>query len=215
MSYEAYAIDAQNAKTADQGGRIEHSAKLVGQFKSVEFITSNGGAQGFEFRFETDSKQSTNFTIWTKNKAGEWLQGRSKIDAIMACASVRNLTPTKQKIEKYDYDEKKNVMKECIVAPELMNVPIGLLLQREQYQNDRGEDKHQMILFSSFNAKSELTAKEIIDRATVPEELPRLVERLMSKPIAYRKPQNNAPQGNQSQPASNASNADDIDNLPF
>lgn len=215
MSYEAYAIDAQNAKTADQGGRIEHSAKLIGQFKSVEFITSNGGAQGFEFRFETDSKQSTNFTIWTKNKAGEWLQGRAKVDAIMACASVRTLTPTKQKIEKYDYDEKKNVMKECVVAPELMNVSIGLLLQREQYQNDKGEDKYQMILFSSFNAKSELTAKEIIDRATKPDELPRLVERLMSKPIAYRKPQNQSNGGN-SQPINHANASSDLDSdLPF
>jgi len=215
MSYEAYAIDAQNAKTADQGGRIEQSGKLVGQFKSVEFITSNGGAQGFEFRFETDSKQSANFTIWTKNKSGEWLQGRAKIDAIMACASIRTLTPTKQQIEKYDFDEKKTVMKECIVAAEMKDAPIGLLLQREQYQNDKGEDKWQMIHFASFNPKSELTAKEIIDRATKPDELPRLVERLMIKPIAYRKPQNNAAPSNQSQPNNQSSNADDIDNLPF
>lgn len=70
----------------------------------------------------------------------------------------------------------------------MANQRIGFLLQRENYQNDNGEWKHQMNFFSCFHAQSELMAKEIIERKTTPEALPKSLASLMSNPITTRKP---------------------------
>ncbi|MFH4146966.1 hypothetical protein WAI91_23680, partial [Acinetobacter baumannii] len=77
--------------------------------------------QGFEINFESDSKEFTNFTIWTVKADGTALSGVHKINAIMACASVKSLTPTDQKLEKYDFDLKQKVQQTCVVAPEMTN----------------------------------------------------------------------------------------------
>ncbi|MDR8406855.1 hypothetical protein FPK39_23330, partial [Acinetobacter baumannii] len=82
-----------------------------------------------------DSKEFTNFTIWTVKADGTALSGVHKINAIMACASVKSLTPTDQKLEKYDFDLKQKVQQTCVVAPEMTNKRIGVLLQRENYLN--------------------------------------------------------------------------------
>ncbi|MDW2749304.1 hypothetical protein R5K23_20250, partial [Acinetobacter baumannii] len=113
------------------------------------------GTQGFEINFESDSKEFTNFTIWTVKADGTALSGVHKINAIMACASVKSLTPTDQKLEKYDFDLKQKVQQTCVVAPEMTNKRIGVLLQRENYLNGSGQQRHQMNFFASFNADSE------------------------------------------------------------
>lgn len=187
MSYSAYNLDTNAAKQADAGGRIDQSGKYVGHFKSVEFVTSKKGTQGLEFQFETDGKEYANFTIWTISATGDKLSGFAQVNAIMTCAGVRSLTPTDQKIEKYDFEVKQKIQQLCTVAPELANKPIGVLLQRENYLNSNGDEKHQMNFFAAFNAQSEFIAKEIIDKKTKPEELEKITTRLMQNPVVQRK----------------------------
>lgn len=217
-NYQAFNLNTESAKQADAGRSIETTGKYVGVIKSMEFVTSKQGTQGFEINFESDSKEYTNFTIWTVKADGTALSGVHKINAIMACASVKSLTPTDQKLEKYDFDLKQKVQQTCVVAPEMTNKRIGVLLQRENYLNGSGQQRHQMNFFASFNADSELMAKEILERKTSPELLPKALDRLIAMGDAQRA-QQNAPQqsggyGQYSQTQGNQS-SDLDDDLPF
>lgn len=191
QQYKQFGFNPESAKQADSSLRIEEAGKYVGVIKHMEFITAKSGTTGFEIEFETDNKESASFSIWTEKKDGTPLGGVHKINALLACVGARGLTPTNAQLEKYDFDAKERVMKNCIVAPEVAGKRIGFLLQRENYQNDSGEWKYQMNFFSCFNAQSELMAKEIIDRKTSPEALPKSLASLMSNPITTRKPKNN------------------------
>ena len=45
---QVFNINAESAKKADGGGRIETTGKYVGVFKHAEFVTAKSGAQGIE-----------------------------------------------------------------------------------------------------------------------------------------------------------------------
>lgn len=191
QQYKQFSLNPESAKQADSSARIEEPGKYVGVIKHVEFITANSGTTGFEVEFETDSKESASFSIWTEKSDGTSLSGVHKINALLACAGVRGLTPTNGQLEKYDFDLKERVTKNCIIAPEIAGKRIGLLLQRENYQNNNGDWKFQMNFFSCFQAQSELMAKEVLERKTTPEALPKSLASLMSNPVTTRKPKNN------------------------
>jgi len=218
QQYKQFGFNPDSAKQADSSLRIEEAGKYIGVIKHMEFITAKSGTTGFEIEFETDNKESASLSIWTEKKDGTPLGGVHKINALLACSGVRGLTPTNAQLEKYDFDAKERVMKNCIVAPEVAGKRIGFLLQRENYQNDSGEWKHQMNFFSCFHSQSELMAKEIIDRKTSPEALPKSLASLMSNPITTRKPknnggyqQNNGGYGNQGYNQSNGHNQGGFD----
>ena len=221
-TYQAFNLNTESAKQADAGGRIESTGKYVGVIKSMEFVTAKSGAQGFEVNFESESKEYTTFTIWTVSKDGQPLSGTHKVNALIACCGVRSLTPTEQALEKYDFDTKQKVKRLCIVAPEMGDKRVGLLLQRENYVNSNGQPRHQMNFFASFNAESELMAKEVLERKTTPELLPKALERLMSMGDATRQ-SNGAQSGGYAQPQKTngygsqpaAQPADLDDDLPF
>ena len=190
QQYKQFGYNPESAKQADSSSRIEEAGKYVGVIKHMEFITAKSGTTGFEIEFETDNKESASFSIWTEKKDGTPLGGVHKINALLACIGVRGLTPTNAPLEKYDFDAKDRITKNCVVAPEVANQRIGFLLQRENYKNDNCEWKFQMNFFSCFNAQTELMAKEIIDRKTSPEALPKSLASLMANPITTRKPKN-------------------------
>lgn len=220
-TYQPFTLNTESAKQADAGGRIESTGKYVGTIKSMEFVTSKNGAQGFEVNFETDSKEYTTFTIWTVSKDGQPLSGTHKVNALLTCCAVRSLTPTDQPLEKWDHEIRQKVKKTCVVAPEMTGKRIGLLLQRENYLNGQGQQRHQMNFFASFNAESELMAKEILERKTTPELLPKALSRLLATGEATRKT-NGVQGGGYAQSQSNgygsqptAKPADLDDDLPF
>ncbi|SPL72017.1 hypothetical protein [Acinetobacter stercoris] len=187
--YKQFGFNPESAKLADTSNRIEEAGKYKGIIKSMEFITSrNTGTTGFEIDFETDHKESALLTIWTEKSDGTPLSGVHKINALLACIGVRGLTPTNSQLEKYDFELKERKMQPCVVAPEVAGKRVGFLLQRENYINERNENKHKMNFFAVFQADSELMAKEIIDNKTVPEALPKSLIALMANPVTTQKP---------------------------
>lgn len=180
MSYAAYTFNSESAKKADsEGSRISTTGKYNGNLLRVEFVTSKKGTQGLEFEFSSDLKAETSFTIWTQAADGTPLFGADKINAILACTRTRSLTPTEKQIDKYDFELKQKVKQLCVVAPELENKRIGLLLQAEEYVNSQGQTKVRMNFVSAFEDSTELMAKEICEQKTKPEMLIKAFERLM------------------------------------
>lgn len=180
MSYATFTFNVDSAKKADnEAGRITETGKYIGTILSAEFVTSQKGSKGIEFSFETDDKQTARFTIWTNSADGNPIFGTDKVNAILACTRTRQLTPTDAILKKYDFDEKKEIEKSCIVAPELAGKKIGLLLQKEEYYNANSDVKSRIQFVASFCAETELMAKEICEKKTVAELLPKAYDRLI------------------------------------
>lgn len=212
--YEFTKEGAQAARKADAGGgSIKEMGKYVGAFAQAKNVTTKKGGRGIEFIFKADNGQVAKFAIYTQSATGEQYQGYEALMAIMACMGLRGIKPVDGVALKYDYDLKKDVEEEASIFPELCK-PIGVLLETEDYEKQNGNVATRMVLKNVFRAADELTASEILDRKTHPEQLARMVEALRHRPLKSTP----APQY-QEQPTRTAPMPDpafdDGDDIPF
>lgn len=212
-----YDLDPQAAKQADQTGKfIKETGKYIGRFTKAEDLTASTGTKGISFTFESDEKQTATFSIYTMRANGEKLYDYQKLMAIMACMRLRKVSnPVKGMATKYDFDQKKDVHYETQLLMDLMNKPIGLLLQSCEYekQKDRiptGEYGWKLEIQGAFDAATELTASEILSGKTKPELLANMVMHLSDRPLKNKGGQRS------SAPASSGGSMDDLDDsIPF
>lgn len=177
-----YALDTTAAKKADQtGSRINELGKYVGQFKQAEDITASTGTKGIALRFEANG-QTADLSIYTQRSNGEQIMGYQTLMAIMTCLQLRNIAPKPGMVKHWDNDTRQEVDKQAQVFPELCGKDIGLLLETEDYTKKDGGVGTRMVIAGIFQAKTELTASEILDRKTTPEHLAKMVARLRHRP---------------------------------
>ena len=181
MSDYGYTLDATSARNAESIGKfIRDTGKYKGVFTRAELlISTEKGSRGIEFDFLSDGKECT-LQLWTHSGAGEPYSALNMVNAIMTCLALRGIQPKKMVVEKYDYDSKQRHKVEVTAFPDLMNKPIGLLLQKELsiYNN---KERSKMIIFAAFNAESEKTSTEILDKIAQPSALAKLVLLLADK----------------------------------
>ena len=184
-----YNLDTDAARKADQSGAgIKEIGKYVGEFtQAKDIVSKNTGAKGIEFAFKSQSGQKANLSIYTMSAKGEKYQGYEALMAIMTCMKLRNIKPQFGKATRYDYDTRKEVIEECSIFPDLCK-PIGVLLETEDYQKQDGSTGTRMVLKNVFQADTELTASEILDRKTKPEQLEKMVAGLRHHPLKTAKP---------------------------
>jgi hypothetical protein len=153
-------------------------------------------------------------TLAFSNKLKTSIMGFDALMAILTCLGIRNIAPVPGSVTRWDAEAKKEVAQPGSVFPELCNKPIGLLLETEDYTSNTGEHKTRMVLKAVFQAKTELTASEILDRKTTPEQLPRLVAGLRHRPAKAARGAAPAQTGNPA--AKPSSGFDDMDDdIPF
>lgn len=186
-----YTFDKSGAEAARKsdtgGGTIKEIGKYVGEFTQAKDIVTKKGGKGIEFIFKTASGQKANLAIYTMSASGEKYQGYDQLMAIMACMGLRNIKPQIGRATRYDYDTKKDVIEECSIFPDLCK-PIGVLLETEDYPKQDGSTGTRVVLKNVFQAGTELTASEILDRKTTPEQLEKMVAALHHRPIKGAKP---------------------------
>lgn len=214
MNFQAFNLDTESAKKADsEGGRISQTGKYVGKIVRFEFVSNpKKGTQGVDIFFESDSKEEAVLRLWTFSADGTPIFGRDKVNALMTCTQARTLTPTEAQAEKYDFELRQRIVQPVTMAPELTDKRVGLLIQMEEYLKSDGTIGKKPTLVSSFQAETELMAKEILERKTTPEALEKAYARLMKN--GDKKLQGQAPaQGGGYGSVPNV--IDDTDNLPF
>jgi hypothetical protein len=178
-----YSLDTQEARKADtQGNQIKELGKYLGVITQAEDITATTGTKGLNLHFTSDAGQKTKVSIYTMRADGTKLGGFSMINALMTCLQIRSLSPKQGTVTVYDYDQKKDVQKQGSIFHELCK-PIGLLLGTEDFLKKDGGISTRMVLRGVFQASTELTASEILDRKTVPEALPKMVAALRHNPL--------------------------------
>lgn len=210
-----YSIDANAARAADQiNSRINETGKYTGVFTRAEEIKSKKGTVGVEFSFKADGGQTADYlTAWTKNTDGKELYGFKQLMAIMACCKVRNITATPGQVEKYDRDVGAVAKMDATVFPELTGKRIGLLLQVEEYAKTDGSIGEKMAIAGAFEADTEFTASEIMDKAKTPEKLAHMVAALKDRRLSFST--STAPANNTSPSQSGGFAPDLDDDVPF
>ena len=206
-----YALDTAAAKQADQTGKfIKETGKYKGKFIKAEALVASTGTKGIAFTFESDDKQEVNFKLYTIKSNDETLYGYKILMALMACMRLRKLAePVIGTATKYDFDAKKDVEYQAPLFQDLMNRPIGILLQRCEFEKEtnrvpNGTYAWSMEIQGAFEESTELTASEILGVKTKPEMLANIVSRLADRPLNNKSTSHSAP-------ASAAQTLDDLD----
>jgi hypothetical protein len=180
-----YTLDTKAAQAADQmGSRLDETGKYVGVFTRAEATTSKKGAEGIDFSFKSDDGLSADYlTVWTHGKDGKEIYGYKQLMAIMTCLKIKALSTKEGTVEKWDKESSAKVKVSATLYPDLMNKPVGLLLQREAYLKKDQSEGHKMGIFAAFEASTEFTASEILGQKTSPELLDKMVAQLKDKPL--------------------------------
>lgn len=181
----SYDLNPESAKQANMNNRITETGKYVGKFTRAESIFSKQNTEGIEFTFESNDGQSADFlTLWTINSDGKEIFGMKVLNSLMTCLRIKSISPKEMLIEKFDNGAKKKI--NAMVYPELMNTPIGLLLQREEYEKSDKSISYKFNIYACFDPKTEMMAGEILDRATKAEQLAKVLSTLRDKPMQKR-----------------------------
>lgn len=211
-----YQLDPKAAKESDQiGGYLKDTGKYKGKFiRAEKLISTNKGTHGVGFSFISETGQSSRFDLWTKDAQEKELMGYKALMAIMACMKVRELTVKTAQVERYDYDTHQKYTENAEVFPELMGKDIGLLLRNTEYEKMRdgqktGDTAWRLELYAPFEASTELTAGEIIDKKKSPEQLQKIISSLADRPL--KKGSAPAPRQSSGGPAG----GDMDDDIPF
>ena len=178
-------------------------------------MTADSGTTGVSFTFESDDKQTANFSIYIQKADGEKLYAYKTLNSIMACLKLRTISsPVKGKAIKYDFKAQKEVSYEAPLLLDLMNKPIGIVLQSCEYAKEKdriptGEYGWKLEIKGAFEYATELTAGEILSQVTVPSVLAGIIANLKDRPLKNKV--------NQSQKSSSASRnpIDPDDDIPF
>lgn len=207
MSYE---LDTQQARKADQRGAfINDTGKYVGKIIRAEEITTDKGTKGIDFAFKAEGGQQARFALYTEKGDGSRISiGHAFVMALMTCLKVRSINATKMMVKKWDDQAKAEVDAHAMCFADLMNKDIGVLLESEEYAKNNGDTGKRMVLAGVFQAGTELTASEVLDKKTTPEQLPKMVAMLRDRPLKASRP---AGRSGTSQPRASGTSFDDMD----
>jgi len=206
-----YTLDTAAAKQADQTGKfIRETGKYKGRFTKAEALVAGTGTKGIAFTFESDEKQTVNFSVYTTKANGETLRGFQTVMAILVCMGLKGVRPAVMgTATKYDFDAGADVTYQAPLLLDLMNKPIGVVLQKCEYAKERdrvptGEYGWKIELQNAFAAATELTATEILAGSGRPEMLGNILSHLADRPLK------NKPQGSRPASAHHNSAPDDF-----
>lgn len=201
---------------------ITESGKYLLQIDVAEWFTSNGGAKGIRFHITSENEQTARIELYYAKKDGSRNDfSANKLDAIMVCCGVKQLTEAKDSVMKWDKESKSMIEVDVNSAPELKGKWLIGLIQIEKDAYDNGFeikeiDKHN--LYGVFQKQTDLSAYEIMTKVTVPSEINEVMDSLDGFKVKYtdnHKRLIGGQQGSNQQQSGSYKSADDEDGLPF
>lgn len=196
-----YSLNTTAARQADQRSeRITEIGKYIGVFTRAEDVESTKGTRGIDFAFQTDAKQTANFTLWTLNADGKELFGYKQLQALMTCLRVKQLETTTAVVKKWDRVANQVLEVQAEVFEDLMDRPIGILFETEEYEKNGGGTGVKVVPVAFFDADTELMASEILDKKVQPAQLAKMLPTLKHRPLkkassTQQRPPNPSPSG--------------------
>ncbi len=212
-------LDAKEARQADRtNASIRLTGKYIGVITRAEKLISKKNTEGLGVSFKADDGATANYLdLYTVNADGKKLPSNAIVHAILTCTRTKKADEGNITFDKWDKDASAIIKETKTGYPALMSKRIGLLLQQELSTNiTNGNDVDRVVIYGVFEADSELTASEILDQKTKPEQLEKMLMALMNKPINDRREKgfrSSEPSNSQSQPSRDP--MDFEDDIPF
>jgi hypothetical protein len=194
------------------GGRIETSGAYVGHFTLAKEKTAKTGTKGIEFNFEAeDGRVARYLTLWLTRANGEKIEyPYSLLSALMACLNVKNIESTPETVDEWNQATGMMMPTEAQTFPDLINKPIGVLLQREERLWE-GKTYVSMKIAQFYDPSDRSTPAEIMSGNRAGHALDKLVGNLRETVV-----RNDAPPAEAMPASDNASFAAiDDDDVPF
>jgi hypothetical protein len=192
-------LDINDARQADRlNSSIRESGKYIGVITRAEKLLSEKNTEGLGISFKTDDGATANYLdLYTVNAKGEKLPSMATVQAILCCTKTKSANEGNITFKAWDKVQKKEVDKTANGYPDLMGKRIGLLLQRELSDNPKDSSKpnDRVVVYGVFEAETGFTASEILDKATKPEKLDKMLQVLMAKPFNDRRTNKSAMPG--------------------
>tara|TARA_Y100000593_G_scaffold50191_1_gene94591 strand:- start:3468 stop:4094 length:627 start_codon:yes stop_codon:yes gene_type:complete len=171
-----------NLAKAGSGGssRIDSKGKYIGTIEWARVYSIPTGSTWVEFKFVSLLEQEAKVSLCILNKDGEATYGLKKLQAMMACCKIRELTQTNMTVNIWNFDTSQMEDTEQVVYKEFCGANIGLLLYRHDKTSNSGNDFFQMELEAPFAADTEQTAAEVLDQMPA-KQLEKMVQTLRDK----------------------------------
>ena len=228
MAAHSYQLNSQGAIEGSNVGyqKINITGAYTGIFTKAKAITASTGATGIELSFKADDGAVANYlTLYTHSKTGEETLGRRQLDALMACLKVRKIEPEQVMIMEWNKDMGQDQQVSVELYRALMNIRVGVVLQREEYRKNNGESGERMNLCSFFNADTRQNGAEVMQQAEA-KSLVRLLATIKDKTLkpssegkpptsATKQQQTQTQAANAPQTAATSSSAAFDDDIPF
>jgi hypothetical protein len=179
-------LDTNAARNADSiSSTIRETGKYIGIITRAEKLTSEKGTEGLGLSIKTDDGATANYLdVYTIKPTGEKLRGFNIAQAILCCTRTKSAAEGEIHFDRWDKEAKQMIEVAAPGYPSLMGKRIGFLLQKELATNtNTGADTERLNIFGVFEADTELTATEILDKKTQPEQLEKMLQVLMQRPI--------------------------------
>ena len=143
----------EKALQAGAASYIQTSGAYVGKITAAKWIrakSSQSQAKALELSFESQDGQKANFiNIWySKSDGSPSLYGENHIHAIMGLTQVQQLNSA---VHGNDF-----------ICPELLNKPIGLIVQKVWFTKDNGEESYKLDLVLAYGANTGKTLEEAV-----------------------------------------------------
>ena len=208
-------LDTNEARKADSvSSVITETGKYIGVITRAEKLLSKNDVEGVGLSFKSDDGATANYLdLYTVKPNGDKLRGLGLVQAILCCTRTKEAHEGTITVEKWDKQASTMVKSQAEGYPSLMGKRIGFLLQKELATNNQtGADITRMNIFGVFEADTELTASEILDKKTQPEQLAKMVQAM--KPV--RDTRTNKAANAANAPAGSPGAFDDFsDDIPF
>jgi hypothetical protein len=211
MNYQnntAAAVEADDRNTY-----VSESGALAGVFTMAEAIVAPKGTKGIEFTFKSVDGATANYlTLYTENVAGQAIWGYKQLCGIMTILGLSGAVSQVSTIKKYSKEANGEIDTQATIYPDLINKPIGVLFQKEEYLSNSNEVKSRVNMYGFFNPETGATVMEIAKGMTSNgSRLQKVIESIKDKKLpAQSSAQQSGGYSNQPQPST-----DFDDDLPY
>lgn len=213
-------LDTTQAAAADNiTAQISEPGKYVGTITRAEKLVSQAkGTQGLGLSFKADNGQTAEYLdLYHTKGTGEALSGLKTVNAVLCCTKTKQAEEGAVQVEKWDNVAGARRKMAVTGYPALMNKRIGLLLRKTLETDNKGKDRERLEIFGVFDPETEMTASEILSRATEPQKLSAMLDVLIARGVIDKR--TSRQQARQTQPSAGMDRFDDVpaadDDFPY
>lgn len=192
MEYEF--TEEQEIAADKAASRLTEGGGYIGKFTRAEAVVSGQkGTHGIAFTFDVPGSGACEFTLWTMSADGKILFGGNFVAAMAKLMNVPKVKSVPGKVLQWNETTNEREEVDGEVFECLCNKPIGVVLLKELYTDQKGIDRERLGLIGVYHAETRLTASEIKEKKVKPEKYMRLLKQA-EKPKDQRKKSSNPAQ---------------------